>query len=86
MKRLVETTDGGFEECIGENVCLFCGIYIYAGTLVGVNNDHVELSPAKIVYDTGSLTEGDWETAQSLKTPWRVMIASIESWGPAKCE
>ena len=86
MKRIVETTDGGFAAVLGENVVLFCGVYIYTGQLVGVNDDHVELSDAKIVYETGSLTEGEWTDAQALPgAVWRVMRQGIESWGYAKC-
>ena len=86
MKRIVETTgDSGFEAMLGENVCLFCGVYIYAGNLVGVNTDHVELVDAILVYETGDLVEGEWKDAQALPSPWRVMLAGIESWGPAKC-
>lgn len=86
MKRIIED-DGlsGFESVLGKKVCLFCGIYIYTGTLSGVNSDHLELSDAKLVYETGELTTGDWKDAQCLPVPWRVMICAIESWGPAKC-
>ena len=85
MKRIVETDSGGFEAMLGEQIVLFCGIYIYTGTLVGVNEDHLELDPASIVYQTGSLTADGWEDAQATTTPWRVMCQAIESWGPAKC-
>ena len=85
MKRIVETEDGGFDAMLGEKVCLFCGVYIYAGVLAGVNADHVELTDALLVYETGPLDSGGWKDAQRLPTPWRVMRQSIESWGPAKC-
>lgn len=85
MKRICETEDGGFEPMLGEKVCLFCSVYIYTGVLVGVNEAHLELDEAKIVYETGSLSEGDWSDAQSLPSQWRVQIAHIESWGMAKC-
>ena len=85
MKRIVETEDGGFEVMLGEKITLFCGIYIYTGTLVGVNKDHVELEAPKLVYETGDLTAGLWKDAQPLPGPWRVMYHGIESWGPAKC-
>jgi len=85
MKRVVETTDGGFDAMLGEKVCLFCGVYIYTGKLVGVNDNHLELEEPKVVYETGALTDGEWTDAQSLPSPWRVMVQSIESWGAAKC-
>ena len=85
MKRIVETTDGGFEALLGEKLCLFCGVYIYTGTLAGVNEDYLELTDALLVYETGELALGDWKDAQKLPDSWRVMRQSIESWGPAKC-
>ena len=85
MKRTVETDDGGFDAVLSMKICLFCGVYIYTGTLAGVDADHLELTDPQIVYETGSLTEDDWTDAQSLPSPWRVMRQSIESWGIAKC-
>lgn len=86
MKRIVESTEvSGFEAMLGEKVCLFCGVYVYAGKLTGVNDDHIELSGARIVYETGELTNGPWKDAQDLPSPWRVMLRGIESWGKAKC-
>ena len=85
MKRIVDTPDGGFEGMLGEKVTFFCGVYIYTGTLVGVNADHLELKDAKLVYETGDLTSGAWKDAQPLPSPWRVMKQAVESWGAAKC-
>ena len=83
---MIEVDGGGFEAMLGERVCLFCGVYIYTGKLVGVNDDHIELSEAKIVYETGELSSGGWKDAQSLPgSTWRVMLGAIESWGEAKC-
>ena len=85
MKRLVDTDDGGFEAVIGEKIVLFCGVYIYTGKLIGVNDDHVELGDPKLVYETGELSSGQWKDAQTLPSPWRVMKHGIESWGGSKC-
>ena len=85
MKRVVETDDGGMDAMLGEKITTFCGVYIYTGKLVGVNANHIELTDAKLVYETGPLDSGDWKDSQSLPNPWRVMLAGIESWGPAKC-
>ena len=85
MKRIVETEDGGFEAMMGEKVVLFCGVYIYTGKLAGVNDNHVELDDAKLVYETGELASGPWKDAQALPSPWRVMLQGVESWGSAKC-
>ena len=86
MKRIVESDEvSGFDAMLGEKIVVICGIYIYAGVLSGVNSDHIELSDAKIVYETGEWTDGAWKDAQSLLSPYRVMLQGIESWGPAKC-
>jgi len=85
MKRLVETTGDGLESMLGEKVCLFCAVYIYTGTLSGVNDVEVELSDASIVYETGELSSGEWTDAQPLPSVWRVRLAMVESWGGAKC-
>ena len=87
MKRIIETNDGGFDAMMesGKNVLLICGGFFYAGKLVGVNDDHVELDNAVKVFETGPLDSGPWEDAQALPGRWRVMKASIESWGEAKC-
>ena len=85
MKRIVETADGGFEALLGEKIQVWCGVYIYAGTLSGVNEDHIELTDAKIVYETGELSAKKWANAQDLVvSPWRVMKQAIESWGPGR--
>ena len=85
MKRIIDTVDGGLDAMLGEKVCIFCSVYIYTGVLAGVNEDHIELDEARIVYETGSLDAGEWTDSQSLPGTWRVQISHVESWGPAKC-
>ena len=85
MKRIMETDDGGFDAMLGEKVTLFCGVYIYTGRLAGVNDTHVELDDARIAYETGELSTGEWSDAQVLPGRWRVMLQGIESWGASKC-
>ena len=86
MKRIVKSNEiSGFDSMLGKKVILFCGVYIYTGILSGVNDDHIELSKPKLVYETGELSSGNWKDAQILLCPWRVMRQGIESWGPAKC-
>jgi len=85
MKRLVETTGEGLEAYLGQKITLFGLVYIYTGVLSGVNECDVELTDAKIVYETGELKSGEWKDAQLLPSPWFVRTSAIESWGPAKC-
>ena len=85
MKCLVKEVEGeGLESLLGQNVVLFCGIYIYAGKLVGVNENCVKLTDAKIVYETGGLCDKVWKDAQSLPNDWYVSRQAIESFGQAK--
>lgn len=85
MKCLVKEVEGeGLESLIGQNITLFCGVYIYAGKLVGVNDVCVKLDAAKIVYETGELSSGGWKDAQPLPASWYVTRGSIESFGIMK--
>ena len=82
MKRIVEEVSGeGLEALMGENVTLWCMNYIYAGKLVGVNENDVLLENAKIVYETGALDAKKFENDQSLPGPWYVRTSAIESYG-----
>lgn len=86
MKRIVETDEvSGFEAMLGENIMVWCGVYIYAGKLVGVDDATIELGDAGVVYETGSLTEKGFKDFQPLPgNVWHIMKAAIESWG-ASC-
>ena len=85
MKCLVkEVENEGLESYLGQTITLFCGVYIYTGKLVGVNESCVKLSDAKIVYETGELNSGSWKDAQSLPNDWYVTVQAIESFGVMK--
>lgn len=87
MKRIIEVTDKsevGLEAMLGEQVLLMCGNYFYAGKLTGVNADHVELTDASIVYETGEWSSKGYKDAQRLPGIWRVQKAALESWGQGK--
>jgi len=82
---VVEVENEGLLSLMGENVMLFCCNYIYAGKLTGVNETCVELSDAKLVYETGPFSTKGYQDAQSLPTDrWYVQTQSIESFGPGK--
>jgi len=85
MKRIVEVTgESGFESMLGAQIQVWCGVYIYAGTLTGVNDDHIELSDASVVYETGPLSSSEYQDAQPYPGVLRVMLHAIESWGDGR--
>jgi hypothetical protein len=86
MKKIIETSDAcGLDALLGEKVILLCANYFYAGTLTGVNDKFVQLSDAKIVYDTGEWSAKDWSDAQALPGGiWYVERGFIESYGAGK--
>lgn len=85
MRKIVIDESGeGLDSLLGEPVTVFCMNYIYAGTLVGLNDTCIKLSNAKIVYETGVLTAPDYKDAQALPSDWYVQIAAIESFGRGK--
>jgi hypothetical protein len=83
MKKLVnvvEVEGEGLAALLGENVMVFCMVYIYSGKLAGVNKDDILLEDAKIVYETGELKAKTFKDAQSLPGPCYIRTASIESY------
>ena len=82
MKVIVnEVQNEGLEALLGQNTTFWCGVYIYTGKLVGVNDTCVKLEDAKVVYETGAFTDKRWGDAQSLAKSWYIQIAAIESFG-----
>lgn len=85
MKKIVTVTEGeGLEALLGQNVVLLCLNYIYAGKLEGINTTCVQLSDAKVVYETGSWTDKAWKDAQPFPGMLYVQTRCIESFGAAK--
>lgn len=66
QETIVESDVVEFVELLGKQVCLFCAIYVYAGTIVGVNGKHVVLENAGVVYETGAFSAKDWKDFQKL--------------------
>ena len=85
MKVLVETkevAEEGFLSLLGKNVEIFCGIYIYAGKLVGVNQTCVKLENPHIVYETGKFLDKQYKDAQHMgRSHHYVATTLIESFG-----
>lgn len=85
MQVLVETKEvkeEGFLSLLGKNVEIFCGIYIYAGKLVGVNSTCVKLSNPHIVYETGKFRDKAYKDAQHMgRDSHYIATGFIESFG-----
>ena len=82
MKKLVsvqEVDNEGLISLLGEEVELWCFNYIYTGTLVGVNDTCCLLEHAKVVYETGPLSEKGFKDAQACKYSRYIMLSAIES-------
>jgi hypothetical protein len=79
MKMLVEERTGeGLESLLGKNIMVWCMNYIYAGKLVGVNDNDIKLTEAKVVYETGQLCAKTWKDAQKLPSDLFVRTSAIE--------
>lgn len=85
MKALVETKEvdkEGMDALLGQNVEIFCGVYIYAGKLVGVNSTCVKLSNPHLVYETGGFLDKKYKDAQPMGREFHyVATGFIESFG-----
>jgi hypothetical protein len=86
MKKLVvEEENEGLIKLMGKRVTFFCMNYIYAGELIGVNDDCVLIKDPYIVYETGSFSDSSYSDEQSLKVDeFYVMKNTIESFGVLK--
>lgn len=80
IMNVVEVEGSGLMSLLGEKVLLMCMNYFYCGTLTGVNDTCVELSDAKIVYETGKWNDKAWADAQPLPAKaFYVQTAAIEA-------
>lgn len=85
LTEIKEVQEEGLLALIGQEVTLFCAIYIYAGKLVGVNDKCVKLENPKIVYETGDFTTKRWKDAQALPGKYHYVTTNlIESFGLVK--
>jgi len=87
MKKLVkveEVAGEGFLALMGQTVTIFCMNYIYAGILIGVNDEFVKLENAHIVYETGAFGDKKFKDAQRVSNEFYVQKNSIESYAVTK--
>lgn len=79
--KVIEVEGEGLLALLEQNITVFCGIYIYTGKLVGVNETCIKLEKASIVYETGAFTDSKFKDAQSLPNDWYIQLSAIESFG-----
>ena len=83
MQVFVETKEvekEGLLALLGQNVEIWCGVYIYAGKLVGVNTTCIKLQNAHVVYETGALNDKKFKDAQKINAESHyIMTHAIES-------
>lgn len=79
---VVEVENEGLVSLLGKQVEIRCNVYIYAGTLVGVNQTCVKLDNMAIVYETGPHNDTKYKDAQKIGDGQYVMMALMESFGP----
>ena len=86
MKVLVESKDDeGLIAFLGKKITIFCGVYIYTGKLVGVNDTCVKLDEASMVFSTGKFSESKWSDAEAFPAKVHyVQLSAIESFGDLK--
>ena len=82
LKEIVEVADEGFHVLLGKNVEIYCGVYIYAGKLVGVNSTCVKLANPHLVYETGAFLDKKYKDAQHMGREFHYIASTlIESFG-----
>lgn len=79
---VLEVENEGLISLLGKQVEIRCNVYIYAGTLVGVNTNCVKLDDMAIVYETGPFSDTEYKDAQRVGHGQYIMMGLIESFGP----
>lgn len=72
---------------IGEKVVLLGVNYLYYGVLTEVYEDNVSLQGAKIVFETGNITDAKFkDESEMYSSKWNIMLSAVESFGGYKCD
>jgi hypothetical protein len=86
MKKLIEEVDGeGLESFLGEDIVVWCSVYIYTGKLSGVSEECILLKNAYVVYETGGLCDKNFKDAQKLPNDLYINKRAIECSYKRKC-
>ena len=82
LMKVQEVQEEGFLALLGKNVEIFCGVYIYAGKLVGVNATCVKLENPHLVYETGGFLDKKYKDAQPMGREFHYVATTlVESFG-----
>lgn len=81
---VLEVENEGLISLLGQTVEIRCNVYIYTGTLVGVNASCIKLDKAAIVYETGPHSDFKYKDAQCIGDNQYVCTNLMESFGPTK--
>jgi hypothetical protein len=82
---VTEVAEEGFLALLGKTVEIYCGNFIYAGVLTGVNTTCIKLTKPHIVYETGKHEASAYLRVESLcKDCQYIQIPFIESFGETK--
>ena len=85
LMNVQEVKEEGFMALLGKNVEIFCGVYIYAGKLVGVNSTCVKLANPHLVYETGGFLDKKYKDAQPMGREFHYVATTlIESFGESR--
>lgn len=81
VQTIVEVEKEGLAAFLGDKITVYCGNYIYTGTIAGLNDTCLKLDKkdAAIVYETGPLTAEAFKDRQLCGRDRYVMIGFIES-------
>ena len=80
--KVIEVDNEGFSSLLGQQVEIRCNVYIYAGTLIGVNDTCIKLDKCAIVYETGPFSDKNYKDAQLMGDGQYVQLGLVESFGP----
>jgi hypothetical protein len=76
----------GIKSLVGKKVVVYACRYIYTGVVAYADDQHVRLTDAHIVYDTGDHSPGkkSWSMVEpAWCSDWSICISAIESFGEA---
>ena len=81
LTQITEIEKEGLLALLGKKVLVMCGVYFYAGELIGVNETCIKIKNCYQVFETGPHTDSEFKYAQKIGDEWYIQNSSIESFG-----